>query len=149
MTRILYATEAQSLVEHELVGRGLGSPLHTHSGEDEVSYVIAGRLGAQIGDDVVEATPGDVVVKPRGVPHAFWNPDDTPVRLLELITPGGFEAYFAEVEPILGAAGPPNLEALGAVAGRYGLEMRPESISSLVARHGLRPGAPPQDGAAL
>jgi hypothetical protein len=52
------------------------------------------------------------VVKPRGIAHAFWNPGTEPVRFLELITPAGFEEYFAELEPILGAAGPPDVPAL-------------------------------------
>src|SRR4051794_4532838 len=70
---------ALALVEHELVGHGLGAPVHVHAREDEVSHVLAGRLGVQVGDEVVEAVAGDTVVKPRGIPHAFWNPGDEPV----------------------------------------------------------------------
>jgi len=132
---------AFALVEHDLAPRELGAPMHTHEREDEISHVTSGRLGVQIGDDVIEAGPGDTVVKPRGIPHAFWNPGDQPVQFLELITPPGFEHYFAELEPILGAGGPPDFEALIAVQARYALSMDMDSMPRLIAEHGLN--APP------
>ena len=115
--------------------------MHTHEREDEISHVLAGRLGVQIGDEVLVAAPGDTAVKPRGIAHAFWNPGDEPVRFLELITPPGFEGYFAELEPILGVPGPPDFEALGAVMARYALSMDMDSLPRLIAEHGL--AAPP------
>jgi len=90
---------AFAVVEHDLGPRELGSPVHTHEREDEISHVTAGRLGVQIGDQVLEAAAGDTVVKPRHVPHAFWNPGDEPVRFLELITPPAFAQYFKDVAP--------------------------------------------------
>ena len=39
-----------SLVEHPMPPRVLGAPLHRHWREDEYSYVLAGRVGAQLGD---------------------------------------------------------------------------------------------------
>jgi quercetin dioxygenase-like cupin family protein len=138
-TRYLLVDDEHALLEHELAPRALGAPMHAHACEDELSHVTAGRLGVQIGDDVLEATAGDTVVKPRGVPHAFWNPGDEPVRFVELITPGAlFAGYFADVAPILATDGPPDLAALGAAAARYGLAMEPESVPRLVAAHGLR-----------
>ena len=77
---------AFALIEHELAPRQLGAPMHTHTREHEISHVTAGRLGVQIGDEVLVAGPGDTVRKPRGIAHAFWNPGDGPVRFLELIT---------------------------------------------------------------
>jgi quercetin dioxygenase-like cupin family protein len=132
---------ALAVVEHELAPRALGAPMHIHEREDEISHVLAGRLGAQVGDTVVEAGPGDTVVKPRGVPHAFWNPGDEPVRFLELITPAGFEAYFTDLAPILDGAGPPDLDALAQVMARYAMTMDFTSMERLVAEHGL--DAPP------
>ena len=79
--------------------------MHVHAHEDEYSYVLEGEVGVQIGDDVRYAQPGDLVVKPRGIPHAFWNRTDEPARLLEIISPGGFERYFAELAPLLAPAG--------------------------------------------
>src|ERR1700742_1945998 len=67
---------AVSLVVHPLAPRTLGAPLHTHRHEDEWSVVLEGVIGVQIGDDVQLAQAGDAVLKPRGIPHAFWNPSD-------------------------------------------------------------------------
>ena len=125
-----------SLVEHPLPPRALGAPLHTHRNEDEYSYVLEGRLGVQLGDEVLEAGPGELVFKPRGVQHAFWNAGDEPLRLLELISPAGFENYFRELAPVLAEHGP-GPEAL-AVAERYELDIRFESVPELAERHGLR-----------
>jgi mannose-6-phosphate isomerase-like protein (cupin superfamily) len=126
-----------ALLEHELAPRSLGSPLHTHRHEDEVSHVVSGRLGVQVGDAVLELGPGETVAKPRGTAHAFWNPGDVPVRFLEVVTPAGFEAYFAEVEPLLAGPGAPDLIAVGALMARYGLEVDPFSIGALVVAHDL------------
>ncbi len=126
-----------ALVEHPIEPRALGAPVHTHSREDEYSYVLEGRVGLQLGDEVIEAGPGELVVKPRGVPHAFWNPGDEETRVLEIISPAGFEQYFADLAPELAAPGEPNFEALAEIRARYRLTMDPSSIERLVAQHGL------------
>src|SRR5215471_448600 len=126
-----------SLVEHPLQPRALGSPMHTHRNEDEYSVVLEGQVGAQIGDQTVVAGPGDVLVKPRGVPHAFWNPTDQPARLLEIISPAGFEQYFAGLADILAGPGAPDAGQLAALAGRYGLDVDLASIPRLAAAYGL------------
>ena len=127
-----------ALIEHTIAPHTLAAPVHTHAGEDEFSFVLSGRMGAMVGDEVVEAGPGELVAKPRGVPHAFWNAGDEPVRLLELISPGAFEQYFADLAPVLSAGGPPDLEALAAIQQRYGLTMDFASIGALCERHGLQ-----------
>lgn len=128
-----------SLVEHPLPPRALGAPLHTHRNEDEYSYVLEGRLGVQLGGEEFEATPGVLVFKPRGVPHTFWNAGDKPARLLELISPAGFENYFREMAPLL-AATDRDEAAIGEIAAHYGLEIDVSTIPALAERHGLRLG---------
>ena len=130
---------AFSLVEHPLPPRALGAPLHTHRNEDEYSYVLEGRVGVQLGDKVFEAGPGDLVFKPRGVVHAFWNAGDDPARLLELISPAGFENYFRELAPMLAAADRDEA-AIGEVVSRYELDIDFGTIPILAERHGLRLG---------
>ena len=127
-----------ALVEHTIPARGLAAPVHTHENEDEYSYVLSGRIGAMVGDEVIEAGPGELVAKPRGIPHAFWNAGDEEVRLLELISPGGFDRYFADMAPLLAAEGPPDFAALAAVQARYRLTMDFDSIGTLSERFGLR-----------
>ena len=126
-----------SLLEHPLGPRALGSPLHTHRDEDEYSVVLEGVVGVQIGQQLIEATPGTVLVKPRGVPHAFWNPGDQPARLLEIISPAGFERYFADLADIMSGPGSPDPGRLAALAGRYGLDVDLASIPRLAAAYGL------------
>jgi mannose-6-phosphate isomerase-like protein (cupin superfamily) len=128
-----------SLIEHRIPPRTLAAPMHTHEREDEYSYVLSGRMGAQIGDEVVEAGPGELVVKPRSVPHAFWNAGDDETVLLELISPGAFGEYFAELAPHLGGDGPPDFEKLAEIQQRYALTMDFDSIGPLVEQHGLEP----------
>jgi quercetin dioxygenase-like cupin family protein len=128
---------AFSLVEHPLPPRALGAPLHTHRNEDEYSYVLEGRVGIQLGDEVLEAGPGDLVLKPRGEQHAFWNAGDEPARLLEIISPAGFENYFRELAPLL-AAPERDEAAIGDVVRRYELEIEFDTIPVLAQRHGLR-----------
>jgi mannose-6-phosphate isomerase-like protein (cupin superfamily) len=126
-----------ALVEHPLAPRALGALVHTHTREDEYSLVVVGTIGVEIDGGAFEAGPGEIVIKPRGVPHAFWNPTDEPARILELIVPGGFEAYFAELGEILRRAGPPDLVALGEIAARYELKIEPDSIARLASDYGL------------
>ena len=71
--------------------RALAAPLHRHTREDEYSYVVKGRMGALLGDDVVYAEAGDLVYKPRNQWHTFWNAGDEPCHILEIISPAGFE----------------------------------------------------------
>ena len=134
-----------ALVEHPIKPRALAAPMHTHEREDEYTYVLEGEIGVQIGEEVRVARPGDLVFKPRGVPHAFWNPGDVPARALEIISPAGFERYFAELAPLFLPAnqGPLDAEAVSAVRVKYGLEMDMGSIPVLAERHGLLVDAPP------
>jgi mannose-6-phosphate isomerase-like protein (cupin superfamily) len=125
-----------SLVEHPMPPRALAAPLHLHTREDEYSYVLEGRMGALLGDDVVYAEAGDLVHKPRNQWHTFWNAGDEPCLILEIIAPGGFEKYFDELVDA-GAAGPPEPEWLAELSARYGLEHDVESIPGLCERFGL------------
>ena len=134
--------EGFALVEHPMSPRALAAPLHRHNREDEYSYVLEGRMGALLGDDVLEAGPGDLVFKPRGEWHTFWNAGDEPARLLEIISPAGFEQFFAELVD-LGGVTQADPQTLAALCARYDFEMDPTSLPGLVERFGLQfPGEP-------
>jgi mannose-6-phosphate isomerase-like protein (cupin superfamily) len=126
-----------SLVEHPMPPRALAAPLHRHLREDEYSYVLEGRIGALLGDEVVYAGPGDLVFKPRNQWHTFWNAGDEPARLLEIIAPSGFERFFAELVD-LGGAVEADSRDLAELCERYGPEMQPDTIPGLIERFGLR-----------
>ena len=131
-----------SLVEHPMSAHALAAPLHRHTNEDEYSFVLEGRMGALLGDNVLEAGPGDLVLKPRGEWHTFWNAGDEFCRILEIIAPAGFEGFFAELVD-LGGVAQADPATLGELCELYAIEMDPSSVPGLVERFGLRfPGEP-------
>jgi mannose-6-phosphate isomerase-like protein (cupin superfamily) len=129
-----------SLVEHPMAPRALGAPLHRHTREDEYSYVLRGRMGADLGGEIVYAEAGDLVFKPRGEWHTFWNAGDEPCRILEIISPAGFEGYFEE---IVDMPAEPSRDTIAPIAARYGLELDFASVPVLCERHGVHFPAEP------
>src|SRR5450432_2474895 len=125
-----------SLVEHPMSAHALAAPLHRHSREDEYSYVVEGRVGALLGDEVVLGARGDTIFKPRNQWHTFWNAGDEPARLLEIIAPAGFERFFHELVD-LGGVTQAEPRTLADLCARYALEMDPQSVPGLVKRFGL------------
>ena len=129
-----------SLVEHPIPPRTLAAPLHRHDREDEYSYVLEGRMGALLGGEVVYAEAGDLVFKPRQQWHTFWNAGDEPCRILEIISPAGFEHFFNELGEQMAAAQAVSVAQvpdIGGLAARYGHYFQPESIARLCEQHGL------------
>jgi mannose-6-phosphate isomerase-like protein (cupin superfamily) len=139
------AGERFSLVEHPMSPRALAAPLHLHTREDEYSFVLEGRMGALLGDEVVEAGPGDLVFKPRNQWHTFWNAGDEPCRILEIISPAGFENFFRELSEMGGAINA-DRDELTALGERYGHYFKVESVPELLERFGLQIGEPLSGG---
>jgi mannose-6-phosphate isomerase-like protein (cupin superfamily) len=125
-----------SLVEHPMPPRRLAAPLHRHLREDEYSYVLEGRVGALLGEEVLVAEAGDLLFKPRNQWHTFWNAGDEPARILEIIAPAGFERFFVELVDG-GGAGAMDPADLAALCERYALEMDISSVPWLMERFGL------------
>jgi quercetin dioxygenase-like cupin family protein len=109
-----------------------GVPPHIQQ-EDETHIILEGTHAFQIGDQTLELGPGAIVFVPRGTPHGFTNIGTGPARLLQVVSPGAnFEQLLRELgEPIADPStppppsGPPDLEKIVAVAGKYGLELLP------------------------
>jgi quercetin dioxygenase-like cupin family protein len=99
------AGDRLSLVEHPMSARAVAAPLHRHAREDEYSYVLEGQVGALLGDEVLVGGPGDLIFKPRGQWHTFWNAGDEPARILEIISPAGFERFFQQLVDTGGVTG--------------------------------------------
>lgn len=131
-----------SLVEHPMSARALAAPLHRHHNEDEYSFVLEGRMGALLGEEHLEAGQGDLVFKPRGQWHTFWNAGDEPCRILEIISPAGFEQFFAELID-LGGVARASPDRLGNLCQRFALDMDPDSVPDLIQRFGVRFPAEP------
>lgn len=137
-----------SVVEHLLAPLELAAPLHKHSREDEFTVVTSGRIGFLLGDEVFHAGPGELVQKPRGQWHTFWNAEIEPARVLEIISPAGFERYFEEIGQFFPDGAEPDLEGMARANEKYGLQMDFASLPQLMERFGLvRPaemdGTPP------
>jgi quercetin dioxygenase-like cupin family protein len=136
------AGERFSLVEHPMSARALAAPLHRHTREDEYSYVFEGRVGALLGDEVLVGGPGDLIFKPRDQWHTFWNAGDEPARILEIISPAGFERFFAELVD-LGGLSEADPQALADLCSRDAVDVDPDSIPGLAERFDLCfPGEP-------
>jgi mannose-6-phosphate isomerase-like protein (cupin superfamily) len=123
-----------ALVEHLMPPKALAAPLHRHSKEDEYSYVLEGRVGALLGNEEVYGEVGDLIFKPRGQWHTFWNAGNTPARILEMISPGSFEECFLEMHALGDGLNPTTMAE---IALRYGVEVDFERTMPILERHGL------------
>lgn len=99
-----------------------GVPLHIHRNEDETIYVIEGSYKLRVDDDITDARPGQIAHFPRGVPHSYSNAGDTTGRLMIMTTPGGYEAFFRDVDALC-RTGMPATEQVVAVGAKHRLEI--------------------------
>jgi quercetin dioxygenase-like cupin family protein len=135
-----------AIVEHPFEV-GLITAPHRHTREDEHSIVLAGEIGFRSDDSEVVLGPGGYITKPRGQMHAMWNAGSEPGRIIEVITPGGFENYFRELGELLveHASDPAGqrlheLPEFGELARKYGLTYgTPDWLDDVVHRYGLNP----------
>ena len=124
-----------AVLEVEIPARTLVKP-HSHTREDEFTFVISGTVGARVGDRVLEAGPGAYLVKPRGIPHAMWNTGSGPATVAEILSPGGLEGYFEALAPILSEhRTPPEYYQL---ADSYGITIQDDWIPELESRYGVK-----------
>ena len=129
-----------AVVEHELAPHSLAAPLHRHSREDEVSYVLDGEMTVLADDEISTVPAGEFVVKDRDIWHTFWNAGDDPLQLLEIIVPGEFSGLFEEVAELfpLDPTDDEKMAGYQAINERYGFEVDFESIPRLCEEHGLQ-----------
>lgn len=137
LSKSVYGSAA--IVEHTLDAKSLGAPMHKHTHESEISYVLEGELSVIQNGEVQTAKPGEFIIKPKEIFHTFWNAGTVMTRFIEIITPGNFENYFAEIEPFLPAGKPPNLDKLGETANKYGLVFDHSQTEGLIKKYSLNP----------
>jgi mannose-6-phosphate isomerase-like protein (cupin superfamily) len=123
-----------ALFEHLMPPQALAAPVHRHTREDEYSYVLEGRVGAMLGEEEVFGEVGDLIFKPRGQWHTFWNAGDVPARILEVISPGGFEEAFREMHALGEGLDPATMAG---IASRHGVDVDFDLTMPVIARHGL------------
>jgi quercetin dioxygenase-like cupin family protein len=95
-----------------VIAPGQEPPLHVHDREDELFYVLGGRVEFILDTEVIAHERGGSVFLPRGIPHTF-RVRSAEARLLSLYTPGGFEGYFRE------ARGTPDIGLLATYGCRF------------------------------
>ena len=95
---------------------------HYHESWDEVVYGLSGTLTFRIDGADHVIGPGGSAFVGRGVVHSFRNDSQEPATVLNVLTPGVLgPAYFREIADLMAAGGPPDLEKVKAIMGRYGL----------------------------
>jgi mannose-6-phosphate isomerase-like protein (cupin superfamily) len=109
-----------------IAGAGFVMPIaHIHEDVDELCYVLEGELTLIVGDETIDAGPGQMVWKPHGIPHSFLVKGPSPVRFIEVSTPAGIERYFEEAAALMSGGQTPDPAALIALMGRH--RMKPAS----------------------
>lgn len=109
---------AFGLIDMIEVPPGQMPPLHVHHNEDEGFFVISGEVTVFLPDRQIHCRPGDFVLAPRGVPHAY-RVGETTARWLVLSAPAGFERFVAAV----GAAAQVDPASLTAIAADHDIEI--------------------------
>ena len=87
---------AMSIVD-SLSPVGSGPPRHVHEREDETFILLSGRCRFWLEGEKFEKGPGATVFVPRGKEHTFQVTGNEPSRHIVVLTPGGFENFFAEM----------------------------------------------------
>jgi quercetin dioxygenase-like cupin family protein len=128
---------AVSIVEHPFPVGALVPP-HLHTREDEYSIVIEGEIGFRSGDREAVLGAGGYITKPRNELHAMWNAGAVPARMIEVISPAGFENFFRELSELLLSVSEPDLSQIAEIAGRYGLQFgQPDWLPDVISRYNL------------
>ena len=76
---------------------GSEPPLHEHNGEDEIFFVLDGRISFWAADQAVTLGVGDCILMPKDVPHIFQADHETGARWLVMSAPGGLDDFFRAV----------------------------------------------------
>jgi quercetin dioxygenase-like cupin family protein len=145
MAVLIPAEEVGVIVPHEITGgdvsviRQAMAPRHLirkhiHLRTDVLIYVVAGEVGVRVADEEVTGGPGQFLWKPKGVPHAMWNPGDEPNELLEILTPGDGDVFFRVVRDLPEDT---TREEFEAFALEHGIQMFDDWTAELGERYGV------------
>ena len=96
-------------------------PPHSHSGNEEIVYVLDGTLRYTVGAETRDLGVGESMHTPKGTVHAFSNHGDTVARALVVLSPDIGAQYFKDIAAVVDVDGPPDKTALVSVMTRYGL----------------------------
>ena len=123
--------DSMSLLEH-VARHGDSPPLHLHTTEDELFHILEGKVRLRLGETERMAGPGDSLLAPKGVPHAYRVESREGGRFLTVTVGGNFEKFVRtmgrpatrlELPPPGGPPTPEAQAALIATARRFGIEI--------------------------
>jgi quercetin dioxygenase-like cupin family protein len=106
-----------------------GPPLHRHSREDELFYVLGGELQFEVAGTMTKASAGTTVYLPRGTAHAFQNFTASVVNLLIMVAPAGLERLFEEMSATMEGGKPADLTLLAGLNAAHGVEFLGSPLS--------------------
>lgn len=101
---------------------GDGPPLHRHPWATW-DVIIEGRVRFRIGEQTIDAGPGDLVLSPPNVPHAFMGIGDRGSRIIGINLHGGFHRMYADLAAAFAGPGEPDFGAMAEAAQRHGAEI--------------------------
>ena len=113
---------------------------HRHTHEDELTIVLEGEAGLRAGDQEFQVGAGFVIFIPRGIPHAIWNPTDTPGRAISIFSPAGLENYFEAMGGVFQASNPPDFAKLGAISQQFGIITHMPWVPELSEKYNVKLG---------
>jgi mannose-6-phosphate isomerase-like protein (cupin superfamily) len=76
---------------------GDGTSLHIHQNEDEHFIILEGTAHIACGDRFFEAPAGTAVTLSMGIPHAWCNLSNSPLRMVVIASPGGVEEILRSI----------------------------------------------------
>lgn len=98
-----------------------GPARHVHHDADETFFILQGEMNFWLEGELMTRGAGDCVFIPRGSQHTFIVVGSDPARMLVMMTPGGFEGFFAEVAA-RNLKAPENMPEIAEIGARYHLE---------------------------
>ena len=98
-------------------------PAHSHRDNEELVYVLEGRLRYSVDGETRDLVPGERMYTPKGSVHAFANPHEAPAKALIILTPDIGAGYFRDIAEVVKTPGPPNPAAMAEIMTRYGLTL--------------------------
>jgi quercetin dioxygenase-like cupin family protein len=105
-------------------------PPHSHTNNEEIVYVLDGRLRYSVNAETRDLASGETMFTPKGAVHGFSNPFEKTARALIMMSPDVGAQYFRDVAEIVNKPGPPDKAALLTVMSRYGLILPQPKASS-------------------
>ena len=100
-----------------------GPPPHIHGNEDEIFLVVEEQISFFVDGQRTEVGPGSAVYLPRGSLHCYRNVGPEPSRQWILMTPSGFERFFARCADEFARAGGPDMQRIVEIHTEYGIEL--------------------------